>query len=110
MDAVVAERDRRDDPDTLLQYSQLNTRLHALILRAARDETVDRMLASLNYALVRYQFRTVLVPGRLKESVVEHQQIVAALRTHDPAVAEHAARRHVARIRHVLGHSAQLLG
>jgi len=68
------------------------------------------MLASLNYALVRYQYRTVLVPGRLKESLGEHQQIVAALRSHDPAAAEHAARRHVARIRDVLGHSAQLLG
>src|SRR5260370_24396088 len=108
MDAVVAERDRRDDPDTLLQYSQLNTRLPALILRAARDETVDRMLASLSYALVRYQLRTVLVPGRVDESIAEHQRIVDALQAHDPARAEHAARRHVARIREVLEQSAQL--
>jgi DNA-binding GntR family transcriptional regulator len=110
MDAVVAEMDLRDDPDALLHYSQSNTRLHGLILRAARDETLDRMLASLNYALVRYQYRTVLVPGRLKESLGEHRQIVAALRSHDPAAAEHDARRHVARIRDVLGHSAQLFG
>src|SRR5260370_12414135 len=102
MDAVVAERDRRDDPDTLLQYSQLNTRLHELILGAARDETVDRMLASLNYALVRYQFRTVLVPGRIEESLAEHRRIVEALHAHDPAAAEHAARRHVASIRDLL--------
>jgi DNA-binding GntR family transcriptional regulator len=110
MDAVLVEMARRDDPEAILQYSQLNARLHELILRAARDETLDRMLASLNYALVRYQFRTVLVPGRLKDSVAEHEQIVAALRAHDPAAAEQAARRHVARIRDVLGHSAQLLG
>jgi DNA-binding GntR family transcriptional regulator len=109
MDAVLSEMNRRNNPDALMQYSQLNTRLHDLILSAARDETLNRMLASLNYALVRYQFRTILVPGRLKESLVEHQHIVAALRAHDPAAAEHAARRHVARIRDVLGHSAPLL-
>jgi DNA-binding GntR family transcriptional regulator len=70
---------------------------------------VVRMLASLNYALVRYQFRTVLVPGRMAESIAEHQRIVDALRAHDPASAEHAARRHVARIREVLEQSAALL-
>jgi DNA-binding GntR family transcriptional regulator len=68
------------------------------------------VLASLNYALVRWQYRTVLVPGRMLESVVEHGRIVDALRARDPAAAEQAARRHVARIRDVLEHSAQLLG
>jgi DNA-binding GntR family transcriptional regulator len=110
MDAVLADMDARDNAEALMKYSRLNNRLHELILRAARDETVDRMLASLNYALVRYQFRTVLVPGRMAESVAEHQRIVEALRAHDPASAEHAARRHVARIREVLEQSAQLLG
>jgi DNA-binding GntR family transcriptional regulator len=110
MDAVLADMRTGDTPDTLLQYSQLNSRLHELVLHAARDATVDRMLASLNYALVRYQYRTVLVPGRMLESVVEHGRIVDALRARDPAAAEQAARRHVARIRDVLEHSALLLG
>jgi DNA-binding GntR family transcriptional regulator len=109
MDAVLAEMRVRDDPEALVKYSQHNPHLHALILKAARDETVVRMLASLNYALVRYQFRTVLVPGRMAESIAEHQRIVDALRAHDPASAEHAARRHVARIREVLEQSAALL-
>jgi DNA-binding GntR family transcriptional regulator len=100
----------RNDSEALVRYSQLNTRLHELILAAARDETVDRMLASLNYALVRYQFRTVLVPGRIADSLAEHRRIVEALHAHDPAAAEHAARRHVASIRDVLAQSAQLLG
>ena len=109
MDTVVSQMVAQHDSEALVRYSQLNTRLHELILRAARDETVDRMLASLNYALVRYQFRTVLVPGRVDESISEHQRILAALRERDPAAAEQAARRHVARIRDVLEHSAQLL-
>jgi DNA-binding GntR family transcriptional regulator len=110
MDAVLGDMRARDDTAALLGYAQLNSRLHALVLRAAHDATVDRMLASLNYALVRYQFRTVLVPGRMQESLIEHGRIVDALRARDPAAAEQAARRHVARIRDVLEHSAQLLG
>src|SRR5579871_6603078 len=110
MDRVLAAMTARTDSQMLVRYSQLNTQLHELILRAARDETVDRMLASLNYALVRYQYRTVLVPGRLEKSIAEHRRIVEALRAHDPAAAEHAARRHVARVRDVLEQSAQLLG
>ena len=110
MDALLADMQQREGPQALVAYSEQNARLHALILRAARDETLDRMLASLNYALVRYQFRTVLVPGRVEESVAEHERIVAALQARDPARAEHTARRHVARIREVLEQSAQLLG
>jgi DNA-binding GntR family transcriptional regulator len=110
MDALLDEMQHREGTQALVAYSEQNSRLHALILRAAHDETLDRMLASLNYALVRYQFRTVLLPGRVEESVAEHERIVDALRARDPARAEHAARRHVARIREVLEQSAQLLG
>jgi len=109
MDAVLAQMGSRRDSAALVEYSELNSKLHTLIVRAARDETVDRMLESLNYAVVRYQSRTVLVPGRLQHSLAEHAQIVEAVRAHDPAAAEYAARRHVARIRDVLAHSAQLL-
>src|SRR5919197_127440 len=105
MDAVLAEMDASDHPGALVTYSQLNTRLHDLILKAARDETVVRMLVSLNYALVRYQYRTVLVPGRVAESTAELKRIVDALRATHPARAEPAARRHVARIREVLEQS-----
>jgi DNA-binding GntR family transcriptional regulator len=110
MHAVLTAMGAPDHPDALLNYSVLNTRLHELILHAARDETLERMLASLNYTLVRYQYRTVLVPGRLAESLVEHQRIVGAIEAHDPPTAEQAARRHIARIRDVLAHSATLLG
>jgi len=110
MDAILGEMNANNDSEALVRYSQLNTQLHGWILAAARDETVDRMLASLNYALVRYQYRTVLVPGRMEESIAEHRRIVDAVRARDPAAAEQAARRHVARIRDVLAQSAQLLG
>ncbi len=110
LDAVLAEMHDRDDPDVLLKYSALNSRFHAVILRAARDDTLDRMLASLSDTLARFPYRTILVPGRIEEANREHEQIAAAVSARDPAAAEQAARRHVARIRDVLAHSASLLG
>src|SRR5262249_43993015 len=102
----MAQHQERAEP---LMFSQLNARLHAVILRAAHDDILERMLSSLKYAVVRYQLRTVLVPGRLEESITEHQRIVQSLRARDPEAAEHAARGHVARVRQVLEHSADLL-
>lgn len=109
MASIVAEMEELVSTNELLGYSSLNGRLHALILRAARDETLERMLGSLNYALVRYQYRTVLVPGRQHESLREHQEIVRALTARDPVAAEQAMRNHVSHVRQTLSRAAQLL-
>jgi DNA-binding GntR family transcriptional regulator len=100
--AIVQQMAAVQGPDQHLDYSALNGRLHALILQAARDEMLERQLSSLNYALVRFQYRTVLVPGRPAESLAEHRAIVEAIRQHDPAAAERAMRYHVSRVRATL--------
>jgi DNA-binding GntR family transcriptional regulator len=109
MAETLAEMEQTVAANDMLGYSRLNGRLHTGILRAARDESLYRMLASLNHALVRYQYRTILVPGRLDESLAEHKEIVRAVTTRDPAMAETAVRAHVANIRKTLSQSAQLL-
>jgi DNA-binding GntR family transcriptional regulator len=109
MAGIVAEMETLVSADELLRYSTLNGQLHALILRAARDETLERMLASLNYSLIRYQYRTVLVPGRRDQSLREHQEIVQALLARNAPAAERAMRSHVSHVRETLSGAAQLL-
>ncbi|MBV9582577.1 MAG: GntR family transcriptional regulator, partial [Chloroflexi bacterium] len=94
IDDLVVHMKPRAEPAALVVYSQQSARLHELVLKAARDQTLERMLASLNYALLRYQALTMLVPGRLHESLVEHRQIVKAIHSRSAADAEQAARRH----------------
>jgi DNA-binding GntR family transcriptional regulator len=106
---IVEEMEEQVKANELLAYSRLNGQLHTAILRAARDETLYRMLASLNHALVRYQYRTILVPGRQDQSLREHQEIVRALVARDSAAAEQAMRVHVSHVRHTLSQAAQLL-
>lgn len=109
MAAVIDEMAKLIEANELLGYSALNGRLHVMILKAARDETLWRMLASLNYALIRYQYRTVLVPGRQDQSLQEHRNILKALQARDPVAAERAMRTHVSHVRETLQQAAQLL-
>lgn len=89
-----AMRGCRDAGD-LLAYSQLNAQFHRTILEIGHHETAAMLLAGLHSQAVRYQFRTVLEPGRIARSLGEHQAIYEALRAHDEAAAERAMHAHI---------------
>lgn len=79
----------------LLGYSDGNARLHQQLLRIANHATVSRLLDMLKSQNVRFQFRTILVPGRPQQSYQEHLVIVEAVAAHDPDRAEEAMRYHL---------------
>jgi DNA-binding GntR family transcriptional regulator len=85
--------------DDVMRYAGLNHRFHKIILDAADHEIVSRFLGALQYPLIRYQFGSILVPGRRDASLSEHQAILAALEARDPATLERVARLHVANVR-----------
>ena len=82
----------------LLAVSDLNATLHARLLEIAGHRTVSRLVATLNSQLVRFQYRTILSPGRAEQSHAEHRAIVDAVAKGDPDAAEQAVRTHLARV------------
>ncbi len=82
----------------LLGYSDVNARLHQQLLRIANHATVSRLLDMLKSQNVRFQFRTILVPGRPQHSHQEHAAIVEAVAAHDPNRAEEAMRSHLSHV------------
>jgi DNA-binding GntR family transcriptional regulator len=86
------------DADDLVGASDLNARLHALLLEIAEHRTVSRLVAMLNPQLVRFQFRTILTPGRAEQSFLEHSAIVDAVARGDADAAEQALRDHLAHV------------
>ena len=84
-------RSRLDDGD-LLGASELNATLHARLLEIGGHRTVSRLVATLNSQLVRFQYKTILVPGRAEQSLAEHRAIVDAVAAGDPDAAEQAVR------------------
>jgi len=54
---------------------------------------------------VRYQYRTILIPGRSAASVKEHETIVEAVVAGDAARAEEAMRSHLFNVAQAMQHS-----
>ena len=100
-----ADRDRlRDIGDAmraavasgdLLGYSELNRRLHDLVLELAGQTTATAILERLRGQSVRHQFQLAMHPGRPSVSLPQHLEIIEALCAGDADGAEAAMRRHI---------------
>lgn len=101
--AYMADRIQAGD---LLAYSDGNARLHAMIIAISGHRTAARLIVGLNAQMVRFQYRTVLVPGRSMQSLAEHTAIVDAIATHDSEAAEAAMRRHLSHVASTLRETA----
>jgi DNA-binding GntR family transcriptional regulator len=86
------------DAGDLFGTSDLNARLHARLLEISRHGTASRLVATLSSQLVRFQYRTILSPGRAEQSHAEHRAIVDAVAKRDPDAAEQAVRDHLAHV------------
>ena len=95
---LLAEQRLRIDEGDLLGASEVNARLHQTLLHMAHHATANRLLDMLKPQNVRFQYRTILVPGRSERSHQEHSAIVEAVVNHDPDGAEAAMRLHLSHV------------
>jgi DNA-binding GntR family transcriptional regulator len=79
----------------LLGASDANADLHAALLELSGHGTARRLIRALNSQTVRYQYRTILIPGRPAASVAEHTAIVEAVVAGRADEAEAAMRGHL---------------
>jgi DNA-binding GntR family transcriptional regulator len=90
-----------ETPRELPAYRELNRRFHGLIFHASGRSYLVRTLAQLWAAFPTMLWSNIpriaaaSVPGRDEPDAIEHAEIVAALRAHDPARGELAVRRHI---------------
>jgi DNA-binding GntR family transcriptional regulator len=100
--AIVAQMEVRAAASDLLGYSQLNANLHASILAIAAHATATKVLSALHSQAVRFQFRTILQPGRPAQSLAEHRAIVESICAGDEDGAAAAMLRHLDGVVHAL--------
>jgi DNA-binding GntR family transcriptional regulator len=103
---ILAEMQRLREADDLLAVSDLNAQLHRRLLEISGHETAARLIDTLNSQMVRFQYRTILLPGRSERSFAEHAEIVAAVATHDGERAESAMRTHLSSVADALRRDA----
>ncbi len=97
----------RLDAGDLLSVSDENAVLHGRILEISRHGTVARLIATLKSQLVRFQYRTILLPGRSECSFGEHSAIVEAIAVGDCKAAELAMRTHLSHVAEALRGEAE---
>jgi DNA-binding GntR family transcriptional regulator len=86
----------------LLGASDANADLHAALLELSGHGTAIRLIRALSSQTVRYQYRTILIPGRSAASVAEHAAIVEAVVAGRPDEAEAAMRSHLFNVAHAV--------
>jgi DNA-binding GntR family transcriptional regulator len=97
----------RLDAGDLLGASDQNAVLHGRILEISAHRTVARLIATLKSQLVRFQYRTILLPGRSEHSFGEHAAIVDAIAAGDSQAAEQAMRTHLSHVAEALRGEAE---
>lgn len=100
--ALVAEMARLHAAGELLSMSERNAVLHRRVLEMSGHGVARDICSRLHSQLVRFQFRTILAPGRSPRSLAEHEAIVAAIAAGDRRGAERAMRRHLDKVAQAL--------
>jgi DNA-binding GntR family transcriptional regulator len=86
------------DRGDLLGASDENAVLHRTLLQIAGHDTTARLISALKSQLVRFQYRTILLPGRSERSFDEHFAVVEAIAEGDADAAEEAMRTHLSHV------------
>jgi DNA-binding GntR family transcriptional regulator len=92
----------RLDGGDLLGASDVNAELHEMLLEIGAQQTATRLIGTLRSQLVRFQYRTILLPGRSGRSYEEHEAIVDAVALRNPEAAEEAMRTHLSHVAQAL--------
>jgi DNA-binding GntR family transcriptional regulator len=100
--AILREMGTKRERGDLMAVSDANARLHRRIVEISGHATVGRLSGLLISQIVRFQYRTVLLPGRPERSHREHAAIVDAIAAADPEGAERATRRHLSHVAEAL--------
>lgn len=83
----------------LERHPKLNQEFHKLIYEASKNPQAVNLVTTIKTQLIRHYFRIILIPGRHKNTIVEHDQIYKALENHNPDKAEEAIKKHIQGVR-----------
>lgn len=87
------------EENDLEHYSDLNKQFHNIIYGASTNQQAVDFVVSIKTQLLRYHFRTILIPGRNQNSIQEHEAIYNAFENGDRGAAEKAIQIHIEHVR-----------
>ncbi|MFJ7738726.1 GntR family transcriptional regulator [Lysinibacillus sp. NPDC097287] len=90
-------------------YSECNLQFHEIIYNASENEQAVDIVKIIKQQLKRLQIKTILVPGRNNDSLMEHANILEALRERNPEKIEKQLKEHVANVRSTIENNYSFL-
>ena len=92
----------------VLAFGEIATKLHGLILNIYGNKQLIRIYNNLNDLIYRFRIKSLSVPGRLKHSLKEHQEIVKALKRKDSEQAGRLSQKHIENVlKNILAHESK---
>ncbi|KJS87596.1 MAG: transcriptional regulator [Peptococcaceae bacterium BICA1-8] len=86
----------------LEKHPKLNQEFHNIINKASKNTQAVKLVTTIKTQLIRHSFKIILVPGRDKDTIIEHKQIYEALEKHNPDDAEKAIKKHIQSVRNII--------
>ena len=74
---------------------ELDTLFHSIIYRASGNRMLSKILGELHRNIRAYRKKSLSVPGRLKQSVREHREILDAMLAGDADRADELTSKHI---------------
>ncbi|MBP2636979.1 MAG: GntR family transcriptional regulator [Firmicutes bacterium] len=102
MKSILEQMKAHLDKQEFDKYSALNTEFHGIIYKSTQNVQAVELINMIRTQLIRYQFRTILVPGRSQSSFGEHTDIYKAFAARNELDAEAAVRKHVLTVRETI--------
>lgn len=94
--------------DNALAFSKMDVEFHELILNICGNNRLIQIRKNLSDQAHRYRIRSLSIPGRLKHSLKEHQEIVKALKRKDSEQADKLSQKHVENVlKNILTHESK---
>ncbi|MEH7380297.1 GntR family transcriptional regulator [Bacillus sp. JJ1533] len=91
------------------EYSKLNKAFHQIIYDTCTNKQAVEMVNIIKTQLARFHIRTILVPGRNKNSYAEHRAILEALKSGDEELVAQAIKTHLSNVRKTIQEHSSLL-
>lgn len=81
--------------DNSLAFSEIDAEFHELILNICGNNRLIQIRKNISDQANRYRIRSLSIPGRLKYSLKEHQEILEALKRKDSEQADRLSQKHI---------------
>lgn len=95
MERLMVEIGENIDQGNMDGIITLDSQFHDILYKASRNDRLVGIINNLREQFTRFRSISIMYPGRLKNTLEEHRQLVEAIAQRNPEVAQQLAREHM---------------